>query len=58
MMGRKSPPQVSLFYSGINLDKRLRSSHMLRKMTRVVNFEFVHKGAKENSSVAHFDLGT
>jgi len=25
MMGRESPPQASLFYTGINLDNRVRS---------------------------------
>ncbi len=41
MMGRESPPQASLFYTGINLDKRVRSDHVLRKVARMVDFDFV-----------------
>ena len=32
MMGRENPPQASLFYTGINLEKRVRSDHVLRKV--------------------------
>jgi hypothetical protein len=42
MMGRDKPPQRSLFYSGINLDKRVRSDHVLRKVSRLVDFDFVY----------------
>ena len=48
MMGRESPPQASLFYTGINLDKRVRSDHVLRKMARVVDFDFVYTEVKES----------
>ena len=33
MMGRENPPQPSLFYAGVNLEKRLRSDHVVRKVT-------------------------
>jgi transposase len=42
MMGRDKPPQRSLFYTGINLDKRVRSDHVLRKVSRLVDFDFVY----------------
>jgi transposase len=42
MMGRDKPPQRSLFYAGINLDKRVRSDHVLRKVSRLVDFDFVY----------------
>jgi len=42
MMGQQSPPQPALFYSGINLEKRIRSDHVLRKVARLVDFEFVY----------------
>jgi hypothetical protein len=42
MMGRDKPPQRSLFYSGINLDQRVRDEHVLRKVVRLVDFEFVY----------------
>lgn len=48
MMGRESPPQASLFYTGINLDKRVRSDHVLRKVARVVDFDFVYTEVKES----------
>jgi hypothetical protein len=38
MMDRDQPPQRSLFYSGINLDKRVRSEHVLRKVSPLVDF--------------------
>jgi transposase len=48
MMGRESPPQGSLFYTGISLDKRVRSDHVLRKVARLVDFDFVYKEVKES----------
>ena len=46
MMGRENPPQPSLFYTGISLDKRVRSDHMLRKVARLVDFDFVYAEVK------------
>ncbi len=48
MMGRESPPQASLFYTGINLEKRVRSDHVLRKVARLVDFDFVYGEVKES----------
>src|SRR3972149_396094 len=48
MMGRESAPQSSLFYTGINLDKRVRSDHVLRKVARLVGFDFVYGEVKES----------
>lgn len=48
MMGRESPAQASLFYTGINLDKRVRSDHVLRKVARLVDFDFVYGEVKES----------
>jgi transposase len=48
MMGRESPPQGALFYTGINLDNRVRSDHMLRKVARLVDFDFVYAQVKES----------
>ena len=48
MMGRQPPPQPSLFYTGINLEKRIRSDHMLRKVARLVDFDFVYGEVKES----------
>jgi transposase len=48
MMGRENPPQQSLFYTGINLEKRVRSDHALRKVARLVDFDFVYAEVKES----------
>jgi transposase len=48
MMGRENPPQPSLFYTGINLEKRVRSDHVLRKVARLVDFDFVYTEVKES----------
>ncbi len=48
MMGRQPPPQPSLFYTGINLGKRIRSDHVLRKVARLVDFDFVYGEVKES----------
>src|SRR5216117_4457456 len=49
MMGRENPPQASLFYTGINLEKRVRSDHVLRKIAPLVDFDFVYGEVKESS---------
>ena len=43
MMGHQPPPQPSLFYTGINLEKRIRADHVLRKVARMVDFDFVYQ---------------
>jgi len=48
MMGQDKRPQRALFYTGINLDKRVRSEHMLRKVAGVVDFDFVYGEVKES----------
>ncbi len=48
MMGRESPPQASLFYTGINLEKRVRRDHVLREVARLVDFDFVYGEVKES----------
>ena len=48
MMGRERPPQASLFYTGVNLDKRVRSDHVLRKIAWLVDFDFVYGEVKES----------
>ena len=48
MMGRENPPQASLFYTGINLEKRVRSDHVLRKVARLVDFDFIYGEVKES----------
>ena len=47
MMGQQGPPQTSLFYTGFNLEKRIRANHVLRKVARIVDFDFVYAEVKD-----------
>lgn len=57
MMGHQPPPQDKLFYPAISLDRRIRANHPLRKITQLIDFEFVYKevsgsyGTRGNVSV-------
>ena len=48
MMGRDQLPQRSLFYTSISLDKRVRGDHVLRKVARLVDFDFVYGEVKDS----------
>jgi len=58
MMGYQPPPQRSLFYTGLNLDQRIRRDHSLRKIQELVDFDFIYRevedkyGSNGNVSVA------
>ena len=47
MMGQQPPPQEKLFYTGIRLDKRVRSNHPLRKIDEIIDFEFIYGEVKD-----------
>lgn len=47
MMGYQPPPQSSLFYVGINLDKRVRENLPLRKINNLIDFEFIYKDVED-----------
>lgn len=57
MMGRQSDTQSKLFYTCLNLEKRIRKDHILRKIAQFIDFDFIYKqvedkyGAKGNVSV-------
>ncbi len=42
MMGMQQPPQSSLFYVGINIEKRVRENHPLRKVNELIDFDFAY----------------
>jgi transposase len=46
MMGVQQEAQGSLFYVGINLDKRIRKDHALRRITDLIDFNFVYGEVK------------
>lgn len=48
MMGYQAMPQSKLFYIGIDLDKKVRRNHPLRKINGIVDFDFVYSEVKES----------
>lgn len=57
MMERQPKLQKKLFYSKFNLDRRIRKDHILRKINKHINFDFIYNqvkvtyGSKGNVSV-------
>ena len=47
MMGVQQQPQSNLFYIGINIDKRVRANHPLRKINGLIDFNFVYDEVKD-----------
>lgn len=47
MMGKQQIPQRSLFHYGININKRVRSNHPLRKVSELINFDFIYQEVNE-----------
>ena len=47
MMGMQAPPQSSLFYIGINIDKRVRANHPLRRIRELIDFDFAYEEVKD-----------
>lgn len=46
MMGVQEQPQSSLFHFDVNLDKRIRTNHPLRKVNELIDFHFVYDEVK------------
>jgi transposase len=47
MMGMQPTPQSSLFYVGINIDKRVRANHPLRRIRELIDFDFAYEEVKD-----------
>lgn len=47
MMSHQNPPQGKLFYMGINLEKRIRKNHPLRKIKELVDFDFIYNEVRD-----------
>ena len=47
MMGYQADFQSKLFYHGFNLDQRVPQSHILRKIEKRIDFEFIYNQVKE-----------
>lgn len=48
MMGFQQPPQNKLFYIGIDLDKKVRKNHPLRKIQAAIDFDFIYSEVHES----------
>lgn len=46
MMGHQPQVQEKLFYTRVNLNQRIPKNHILRKITNMVDFDFVYKEVK------------
>jgi transposase len=46
-MGRQPKVQNKLFYTSINLEQRIRKDHLLRKIKRYIDFDFIYNEVKD-----------
>ena len=51
MMGRQQRVQKKLFYTKFNLDQRVPKNHILRKVAKYIDFDFVYKEVKDKYGV-------
>ena len=51
MMGRQSKVQNKLFYTTINLEQRVRKNHILRKVKRLIDFDFIYNEVKDKYGI-------
>jgi transposase len=47
MMSYQDPPQSKLFYIGVNIDKRIRKNHPLRKIEELIDFDFIYNEVRD-----------
>jgi len=47
MMGHQPQVQEKLFYTRFNLNQRIPKNHILRKISNMVDFDFVYKEVKD-----------
>ena len=47
MMGRQQRVQKKLFYTKFNLDQRVPKNHILRKVAKYIDFDFIYKEVKD-----------
>jgi hypothetical protein len=47
MMGRQPDSQPKLFYTRLNLEKRIRQDHVLRKIAQLIDFDFIYNQVQE-----------
>lgn len=47
MMGRQPPQQAQLFYTGFNLERRVRADHPLREVAAKIDFDFAYQAVAD-----------
>ena len=47
MMGRQQRVQKKLFHTKFNLDQRVPKNHILRKVAKYIDFDFIYKEVKD-----------
>ncbi|MGB7293735.1 MAG: transposase, partial [Thermodesulfobacteriota bacterium] len=47
MMSYEDPPQSKLFYIGVNIDKRIRKNHPLRRIRELIDFDFIYNEVRD-----------
>ena len=51
MMGRQKRVQRKLFYTKLNLDQRVAKDHILRKVSKYIDFDFIYKEVKDDYGI-------
>ena len=51
MMRRQSKVQSKLFYTAFNLEQRVRKNHILRKVKRHIDFDFIYNEVKDTYGI-------
>jgi len=51
MMGRQPKVQNKLFYTAFNLELRVRKNHILRKVKRHIDFDFIYNEVKDTYGI-------
>jgi transposase len=50
-MGRQKKVQKKLFYTNLDLDQRIRKDHILRKVNKYVDFDFIYNEVKDKYGI-------
>ena len=48
MMGYQKNPQSKLFHYGVSMEKRVPQDHILRKIEKTIDFNFIYKEVKDS----------
>jgi len=51
MVGRQSSPQPKLFYMGFHPEERIRKDHILRKIFKLIDFNFIYNEVEDHYGV-------